>query len=189
MDFSTIDLTWVTSAAVIGFIGSLTVAVVNAFAGRLLERAKSMRDYRAVSVAHCREFINANALVVGNLRRMAANPERFPVAAQAWMTLNADPNGKFGAIYTPGPVKSPFLITDTAQSLLHAAVVNLARNRTDDHCRAVEQTARVVFDAYALVEKSTELFVYGGLWTRLDLKLRAWRLNRKLDILLAKASG
>ena len=78
---SRIHLTWVTSAAVVGFVGSLTIALVNAISARRLERVKALRAYREKYAKDCLEDIKEKGAVARPSRIAVCGPApmvRFP---------------------------------------------------------------------------------------------------------------
>lgn len=183
-----IDLAWVTSAAVLAFVGSLTIALVNAIAARRLERAKALRAYRAESIASCRALITESAVAVGNYRTQFKIRDwtEFRNTSVKWMIARGAPDEKFGAVYLPGSINPAFLDANKAQMALSYEVTLMHRGHdTDAQRQRVESALVLVLDALSIVERRTELYVYGGgPRMRLGLRYRNWRFRRTLSELL-----
>ncbi len=183
MDFRTIDLTWVTSAAVLGFVGSLTVALVNAFAARRLERAKSLREYRSTLAKPCRDYAMSTGALVGRYGMIVMTNEWDELGAQPseWVLSLHNLSIQNGSVNSPAPVVTrAFKNSIRAQKVL-ATEVTIQTAHPDPSARDnYIEFSNLLLNAYGSIEDAIEVFVYGGLRARLKLWLRLRRIEKRL---------
>jgi hypothetical protein len=172
-------------AAVVGLVGSLTVAVINALAARRLERAKALRAYRERLFEPARSYVLRKSQMIGGFRARFITFEwdvlREPT--RQWLVELAQPDESDSTLLVTG-----WLMTRAFKEAVHAqklftnelAMMTFAETPTAEQPVKVDDRIRHLLDAFGLVEKTVEIFIYGGVRARFGAlyKLRQIKSRR-----------
>jgi hypothetical protein len=164
-------------AAVVGFVGSLTVAVINALAARRLERAKALRGYREQLLAPCRAYLLKKSQMIGAFRTRFTTWEwsALKEPTHKWLISLAQPDDSEGGVMVTGwLMTTAFREAVRAQKIFtnELAMMTVAKNPASGQRKKVDERIGHLLDAFALVEKTVEVFVYGGVRARIGALIR-----------------